>query len=160
MATLRKLTNFDVSQNDADLLAVPPQINLTPSSQSAYIGIDSVGSFWINGTKVTGASPFSRGGTLTSPQAATIVVWDAPFACTVTNVRGWVDGSTGSVINAQHNGSTLLASNLTLSSADTWLDGGAVQNTAFVTGDTLAIQIVSVSGTPNYISIQVNFTRP
>jgi hypothetical protein len=57
MTTLRKLQNFDVSQVDADLQAIPPQTNLAPSSQAAYIGQDSAGFFWFNGAKITtGAS--------------------------------------------------------------------------------------------------------
>jgi hypothetical protein len=57
MTTLRKLENFDVSQVDADLQAIPPQTNLAPASQAAYIGQDSAGFFWFNGAKITtGAS--------------------------------------------------------------------------------------------------------
>lgn len=54
MTTLRRLDSFDVSQNDADLQTTPPQINLAPNTQAAYLGQDSTGAFWFNGTKITG----------------------------------------------------------------------------------------------------------
>lgn len=108
------------------------------------------------------AMPISRGGTVVSPTApANIIVWEAPFSCTVTAVRGYTSGSTGSTVNAQRNGvDALLASDLTLSAADNWIDGGAVQNTAFVSGDKLEIMLTGISGTPSEIAVQVNFTRP
>jgi hypothetical protein len=79
----------------------------------------------------------------------------------VTNVRGYRVGGTGATINARHNGaSNHLASALSLSSADTWLDGGAVQNTAYAAGDKLEIMIVTVAGSPTQVAIQVDFTKP
>lgn len=102
------------------------------------------------------------GGTVLNPTTSVnIVVWYAPFDCTVTNVLGYVDGATGSVINARRNGTlTLLVSNLTLGVADVWIDGGAVQNTAVSTGDKLEIMVISVSGTPTQIAVEIQLTRP
>lgn len=103
------------------------------------------------------AGTFSRGGTIISPTGAvSIVVWQAVFACTVTNVRGYTDVA-GSTINAQHGSLSLLASDLTLSSINTWMDGGSVQNANFAAGDTLIIQVKTVSGAPTQIAIQVDF---
>jgi hypothetical protein len=51
-----------------------------------------------------------------------------------------------------------LASALSLASADTWIDGGAVQNTGYVTTDKLEIMVVSTAGTVTQIGIQVDFT--
>lgn len=53
MTTFRRLETFDVSQNDADLQAVPPQTNPAPFTQAGFIGQDSAGAVWFNGTKVT-----------------------------------------------------------------------------------------------------------
>jgi len=105
---------------------------------------------------------FGRGGTVLNPSGAiNIIVWRAPFACTVTNVRGYRVNGTGATINARRNGtSNHLASALSLTSADTWQDGGSVQNTAYAAGDKLEIMIVSVAGSPTQIAIQVDFTRP
>ena len=99
------------------------------------------------------------GGTILSPTGAQVIaVWRAPFACTVVHLYGYIDGATGSVVNVQKNGVAIF-SNLTLGVADVWQDGGAV-TTVLAVGDTLQLQVVSVSGTPNYISWTVNLTRP
>lgn len=105
---------------------------------------------------------FSRGGTIIAPTSTiNVIVWQAPFACTVTNVKGYVSGATGATINARNNGAnTHLASNLTLGSLNTWIDGGAVQNTAYAIGDKMEIMIASLAGGETEIAVQVNLTRP
>ena len=104
---------------------------------------------------------FARGGTVLSPAVQNIIVWQARFPCTVTQVRGYRVGGTGATINSRRNGaSNHLSSALSLTSADTWMDGGAVQNTAYVADDKLEIMVVSVTGSPTQVSIQVNYTRP
>jgi len=100
------------------------------------------------------------------PNAAlNIIVWRAPFACTVTNVRGYRVGGTGATINARRNGTlNHLASALSVSSADTWMDGGAVSNTAYAAGDKLEIMIVTTTGTrlpaPNDSTTSSGTTMP
>ena len=104
---------------------------------------------------------FGRGGTVLSPTVPiNIIVWRAPFACTVNAVKGYVVGATGTTVNARKNGSlNHLSSNLSLGSTDTWLDGGAVQNTSYAIGDKMEIMITSVSGSPTEVAIQVELTR-
>jgi len=108
------------------------------------------------------AVPFSVAGVVLNPSAAiNVIAWRAPFICTVTAVKGYRVGGTGATINARKNGaSNHLASDLSLTSADTWMDGGSVQNTDYAAGDKLEIMLVSISGTPTQIAIQVEFTRP
>lgn len=105
---------------------------------------------------------FSRGGTLLTPQSpANVVIWRAPFACTVTAVKGFAVGATGTTINARKNGaSTHLASDLTLNATGIWIDGGAVQNMAYAIGDELEIMLTGIGGSPTQIAVQVDFTRP
>ena len=107
---------------------------------------------------------FSRGGTIVNTidfiSAINTVVWRAPYACTVTNVRGYRVGGTGATINARLNGTdNHLASALSLVNAATWYDGGAVQNTTYVAGDTLEIMVVSVAGNITQIAVQVDFIK-
>lgn len=104
----------------------------------------------------------SRGGTVLSPSGAVnVIVWRAPFACTVTNVRGYRVGGTGAEINARRNNAdNHLASALSLTNADQWMDGGAVQNTAYAAGDEMEIMVVSVAGSPTQVAVQVELTRP
>lgn len=84
------------------------------------------------------------------------VVWRAPDACTVTAVRGYRVAGTGATINATVNGADLLATDLSLSTADTWLSGPNLQNTAMGIGDTLAIAVRAVTGTPTAVTVQVD----
>jgi hypothetical protein len=104
---------------------------------------------------------YSRGGTVLSPTAAVnLIVWRAPVACVVTAVKGYRVGGTGATINARRNGaSNHLASALSLTSADTWMDGGTVQNTAYAAGDRLEIMVVTVAGSPTQVAVQVEFVR-
>jgi hypothetical protein len=103
---------------------------------------------------------FSRGATVLNPAVQNTIVWRAPFACTVTNVRGYRVGGTGATINARRNGvSNHLAAAVSLAAADTWVDGGAVANTAYVAGDKLEIMVVTITGVPTQIAVQVDYTR-
>jgi hypothetical protein len=110
------------------------------------------------------ATTISRGGTVVSAAitaATNVIVWRAPFACTVTAVKGYRVGGTGATINARKNGaSNHLSSALSLTSADTWMDGVAVSNTAYAAGDKLEIMVVTATGSPTQLAIQVDFTRP
>jgi hypothetical protein len=112
---------------------------------------------------VTG-SKVSRGGTMYNSagitSGANIIIWEAPVACTVTNVKGYRVGGSGATINARKNGaSNHLASDLSVSSADTWTDGGAVQNVAYAAGDKMEIMITGVTGGPTQVAIQVNLIK-
>jgi hypothetical protein len=115
----------------------------------------------VNGTNVVVFSDtFSRGGSILNPVAVIVNVWRAPYACVVTAVKGIRRGGTGATINARKNGaSDHLSSDLSLSSADTWMDGGSVQNTSYSAGDRLEIEVASVAGAPTEVSIQVDFAR-
>lgn len=109
---------------------------------------------------LAGAVPFARGGTLINPVAGNVYIWRAPFVCTVTAVKGIRNGGTGATVNARKNGaSNHLSSALSLTSADTWMDGGSVQNTSYSVGDSLEIMFVSVTGSPAQVAIQVEFTK-
>jgi hypothetical protein len=119
-----------------------------------------------NGVGAWVARPFTVGGTLLSPATGTTVMaWRAPFACTVTAVRGHFKGGTSVVYNARKNqASNLLSANRTNSTADAWDDGTAggasLQNTAFAAGDDLEIMFVTITGAVTEASIQVEYTRP
>jgi hypothetical protein len=100
-------------------------------------------------------------GVINTPQVVNQILCQFPFACTITNLRAYQDVGTGSTVNARRNGSLkILSSDLTLISAATWLDGGAVQNQSCASGDKIEIMVTGVSGSPNQIAIQLNFTIP
>ena len=102
------------------------------------------------------------GGVILDPTGARFVmIWRAPFACTVTNVRGHRKGGTGATVNARRNqANDFLSSDLSLGTADQWADGGAVQNTAIAAGDDIEIELASITGAVTEIVIQVDLTRP
>lgn len=103
------------------------------------------------------ATTVSKSLVVTAPTGAvSYVVWRAPKACTVVAVRGYRVGGTGTTINAQKNTSDLLATDLSLSTAGTWLSGPSVQNAAFAAGDSLTVAIRSVTGSPTAVTIQVD----
>jgi len=118
-----------------------------------------------NGSAWTGVgAAFERGGVLVNSNGITaainIIAWRAPYACIVMNVKGYRVGGTGATVNARKNGSsTHLSSALSLSSADTWMDGGSVQNATYAAGDKLEIMLVSVTGSPTQVGIQVDFAK-
>lgn len=104
---------------------------------------------------------FSVDANLLSPSGATnVVIWRALFACTVTAVRGYRVGGTGATVNARREGAdTHLATDLSLTTADTWMDGGAVQNIRYAVGEKLELMVVTIAGAPTQVAIQVDFSR-
>lgn len=99
----------------------------------------------------------TKGLVVTAPAGATsYVIWQAPQACTVVGVRGYRVGGTGATINATRNGLDLLAADLSLSTAGTWLSGPSVQNATVAIGDSFAVAVRSVSGTPTAVTVQVD----
>ncbi len=106
------------------------------------------------------AAKFSKEFIFLSPTAVVRIGWRASFACKVTAVYGYRVGGTGAVVNARKNGtSDHLASDLSLTSADTWMNGGSVQNDTYAAGDRLEFEVVSVDGSPAQVAIQVEFER-
>jgi hypothetical protein len=104
---------------------------------------------------------FCRGGTVLGPTAAVdLIVWEAPYACTVTAVKGYRSGGTGATVNARKNGASAhLSSDLSISSVDTWMTGSGLQNTPYAPGDKLEIRLMTITGTPTQVAVQVNFER-
>ena len=107
------------------------------------------------------AETFSKGGVILNPTGAlNVIIWYASVACTVTAVRGYRVGGDGATINTRKNGSlTHLATALSVTSADTWMDGGTVQNTAYAVGDKLEIMLVSITNSPSQVAIGVDYTQ-
>ena len=112
-----------------------------------------------------GGLTITRGGTLYSSSGITgavnLVAWRAPYSCTLTKVYGYRVAGTAATVNARRNGTdNHLSSALSVTSTDTWMDAGAVQNTAYVAGDKLELMVVSVAGLPTALAWQLELTRP
>lgn len=154
---------------DAPIYLIPGPVNTTVASHDLTAEHTESGLTDAQFLRATGATTFafeaiefSVGGVILDPTAARFVmVWRAPFPCTVTNVRGHRKGGTGATVNARKNQtSDFLASDLSLSSADSWTDGGSVQNTSIAAGDDIEIELASITGAVTEIAIQVDLTRP
>ena len=113
-----------------------------------------------NGSQVvTRSDKFTVGGAVLDPAGARdFTIWRAPFDCTVTNVRARRRGGTGASVNARKNALALLAADLSVTSANTWMDGGSIQNASFAVGDELELRIISVTGATE-LSYIVEFVR-
>lgn len=98
---------------------------------------------------------FSIGSTFPSPTTTTQVTWRAPKPCIVTNVLGYRIGGSGATINALNETNDLLATDLSLVTADSWLAAPAIQYATLETGATLSLSIRSVGGSPTSVVIQV-----
>jgi hypothetical protein len=83
-------------------------------------------------------------------------VWRCQVPCTASMVLGYTDSGSAVLVNATKNGSTLLSSDLSIST-DTWVSSSTLQNENFSIGDILAFRLVSFSSTPKEITIQTNF---
>ena len=107
---------------------------------------------------------FTVGGTiLNATGALTVIVWRAPFSCTVTAVHAQVDTGTTTVVNAGKGfvgGTTEFCSaDITISPADAWEVGTVDQNTSLVSGDAVYLELIT-HGTETQVTIQVTLTRP
>lgn len=115
-----------------------------------------------NGSGVTTWIPLieTKGGVFLDPTGAEdVVVWRAPFACTVIKIQGNQVGGTSSAVNARKNGTdALLAADLAVT-AGSWSSTSTIQNASFAVDDSLEIRLISLVGTPTTITIQVECAR-
>jgi len=164
-ATFGAAASVDIATGSAS-----PEGSVTAPAGSLYLrtsaGAGSTLYIKESGSGNTGwipySSVFSVGGVFLDPAGARdVMVWRAPFACTVLNVRGHRKGGTGATVNARRNqgGTNHLSSALSLGTADVWADGGAVQDATYAAGDDIEIRLVSITGVVTEVSIQVDFNR-
>jgi hypothetical protein len=92
--------------------------------------------------------------------AVNALVFQTPSAMTVVKIRARRVGGTACTINARKNGaSNHLGSALSLVNADTWYSSTSINNASYAVDDWLEIMIVSVSGSPTQVQIQVDFQK-
>ncbi len=92
-------------------------------------------------------------------------LWKAPFPCTVTAVKAYVDTGTTTVVNAgtgtppEASDEDFCSSDITIDPADAWEDGTVDQNQAVAANETVSVE-VKTAGTATQLTIQIDFTRP
>jgi hypothetical protein len=98
------------------------------------------------------------GGNIPSPTGAgTYNVRRVRAAGTVTAVYALVTGGTSVTVNAQAGGLDLRSSDLVVTAGAGWVSFGTLQNTDLAAGESLSIEVVSVSGTPSEVAIQIEY---
>jgi len=126
------------------------------SNQGETVGFDGVNPVALP------APTFYKGGVLINPSApGDVIIWRAAWAATLTALRAYQLGGTTVNVNARRNGtSEHLAADLAVA-AGAWTSAGAVQNTAYVAGDSLELRLKApLVGLPTEVAIQLEFTRP
>jgi len=123
------------------------------------------GSVIVSGSN--GGGVFSKNGTLADltngiSNSGSYIVWYAPFPASVQKVIGRREGGTAAEVNAFRSSSTgfspHLSANLSLTNTSEWFDGGAVQNQAYIAGNSLFVHISGSAGN-DQIAVQVDFVR-
>lgn len=142
------------------------------NNQPAYqVDVSGSGNFssglYVRGNPViTGSitSAFTKNAGLTNPNGITSGAYLIPAfrsngSFTVTGIHAQRLGGSGVAINAYKNtpASSHLAVNMNISSTGTWISSGIITNSSYTLGDSLYISIVSLSGLPTAVSIQVDF---
>jgi hypothetical protein len=94
--------------------------------------------------------------TIQTPSASEFILWRAPAKAQITAIFACRQGGIGVTINARKmGGDNHLAHDLSLSTVDSWLDGGPVINAQYNAGDTLVAVITNVAGEPDAVTIQI-----
>ncbi len=93
--------------------------------------------------------------------AVAYIIGSAEKAFTITAVKalrasGGV--STGATVNVLNAGAAVLSADLSLTSEDTMLSGAGLQNTVVAQDALITFQVTGVTGTPDYITMQLEFT--
>lgn len=88
-----------------------------------------------------------------------VMIWRANYPCAVVGIYGYRAGGTSASINVSKNGYPHLPNDLSLSTADTWLPGGPVQNPDYAVGDTMEVNVTTVVGNPTALGVQVRVRR-
>lgn len=120
------------------------------------------GSAWVDVTATIASSRIPTvGGPIIAPTGAiTLVAWRAPYACTGTFIRGYCpDGDVD--INVLNNGAAMRSANLNVPSGGGFTSIAVNQNAAIAAGNSISLALTAInSGTPTYVFIQLDMTRP
>lgn len=106
-------------------------------------------------------SLIDRGYSFASPTSgARAAVFVAPYPVRVVEVRAVRSGGSAATVMARRNGiSDHLSSNLSLSSDEVSAVNATVQNTDYAVGDWCEVEVVSQTGGPTFVFVEVVFLR-
>ena len=154
---------------------IRPNVQITGSLQvtqgitGSLLGTASWASSAITASYVS--MSFTKGGTFYDPiglagtaaASQNVTIWRAPFACTVTNLWGLMSGGTNDTasVNAQKNnlGTLATGSHIVITTLNTWFSASSLITTSFSAGDSLQIMLITSSGYPTAVSVQIDFKK-
>jgi len=159
-------------------LYVDYNTNLRYNAQSDVFSVLNVSASTVSASAISASTyrgiPFSRGGTFydalgiagSASYSQSVTIWRAPFNCTVTNV--WASLGNGDLndtasVNARRNFVGQIASGSgaanthIIITGSVWQSASSILTSSFSTGDTLEIMLISSSGFPTQVAIQVDF---
>lgn len=91
---------------------------------------------------------------------ATEVLWVAPFPCTVKRISAYRVGGTGAAVNALVNTSYTNSVDLSITTASTFVSANSDASVSMVAGSVLKVQLVSATGSPTEVIVQVDLSAP
>ncbi len=146
-------STIDVQEGDTSVVAAADTIDFDGDD----FDVTDTGGSEANVGLATIVKQFTVGGNFLDPTAArTVQIWRAPFACTISGFHAIRSGGTTVTVNAQVNTTDVLASNLTV--GETWTSG-TVNSGSVSAGDTIKLELASVTGTPTEVAITLTIDK-
>lgn len=93
------------------------------------------------------------------PTVSSFPIWKASKACNVVAVTAIREGGTGVTLNAAVNGTNVLPAELSLTTPDTWLTNNTPAPVPVVAGQTISVSLVSVTGAPTSVTVEIEFSE-
>jgi hypothetical protein len=147
------------------------KFRISKNSISASVPISGsllgTASFSISASYVQPLNVFSRGGAFTDANglagnSATnqiLPLWVAPFDCTLTALKTTFVSGSGATVNARKNFTNAILTASAPSTNGSWASYTSFATSSITAGDSVAIFMVSSSGNPVAVVIQLDFTR-
>lgn len=128
---------------------------------AAFAGLSSVPS-----ASASSSGAFTKGVVILAPIAVSVIIWQAPAPCKITAFKGYQDVGSGSVVTVYVSSPPLASfpavmayeaskNQLRITAPAVWQSRASFVVSMLKAGDSLGVQVVSVSGSPGYLSVQV-----
>ena len=94
-----------------------------------------------------------------------VPLWRVPYSITITAIYVYRLGGTGATLNARKLSAgvatTLLVSDFSATTTNPWVAAGSLAaGSTLAAGDSLEALVQSITGTPNYLAIQIDYLEP
>lgn len=91
--------------------------------------------------------------------AIDVPLFRAPYPLQITALRGMRSGGTGAGINVRVNATNVLTADLSLTSADTEMSAGTINNPNVQAGDMVWARWTGFAGAPAWVHLQIDYVR-